>query len=109
MRTWLAALTVLGVLAGSIVPAVGGDVFVPGHLRSDGTYVKPHMRSAPDSSYNNNWSTSPNVNPYTGQQGHNQPKLFDYNSGSTPGAGSNFYGTGQGLGGTRQPRGLYGR
>ena len=42
---------------------------VDGHIRSDGTYVAPHMRSNPDRSFNNNWSTNPNVNPYTGQQG----------------------------------------
>jgi hypothetical protein len=68
------------------------------------------MRSAPDNSYNNNWSTSPNINPYTGQQGHNQPRTFDSNSGYQ---GGSLYGTGQGYGyggTTRQPsRGLYGR
>jgi hypothetical protein len=42
---------------------------VDGHFRNDGTYVAPHMRSNPDRSVNNNWSTHPNVNPYTGQQG----------------------------------------
>jgi hypothetical protein len=35
------------------------------------------VRSAPDSSVNNNWSTYPNVNPYTGQQGTQQPKVLD--------------------------------
>jgi len=49
------------------------DVSVRGYYKSDGTYVQPHMRSAPDSIYNNNWSTYPTVNPYTGQQGTRQP------------------------------------
>jgi len=45
------------------------DEYVNGYLKSDGTYVQPHYRSSPDSSYNNNWSVTPNTNPYTGQQG----------------------------------------
>jgi hypothetical protein len=66
-----------------------------GYHRRDGTYVQPHIRSAPDSSYNN-WSTHPNVNPYTGQQGTRQPRLYD----SNPGAGVGGYGSGVGT----QPR-----
>ena len=109
MRFRIMGLSLLALAGMYATPVLAGDVFVNGHLRSDGTYVQPHMRSAPDSSYNNNWSTSPNVNPYTGQQGTNQPRLYDSNPGSSLG-GSNYYGSGQGLGGTRQqPRGLYGR
>ena len=69
-------------LALLLVPAWAGDVYVRGYTKSDGTYVAPHFRSAPDSSYNNNWSTSPNVNPYTGEQGRRTPRLDDSN-GST--------------------------
>ena len=85
-------------LLGAVVPAIAGDVFVPGRFRHDGTYVQPHMRSAPDSSFNNNWSTYPNVNPYTGQQGTRQPKLFDGDSGFGSSNGN------WGLGTTTQPR-----
>ena len=45
------------------------DVHVRGHTRSNGTYVRPHYRSAPNSTTNDNWSTIGNVNPYTGQRG----------------------------------------
>lgn len=45
------------------------DVKVRGYYRSDGTYVRPHYRSSPDRSHNNNWSVRGNVNPYTGQRG----------------------------------------
>ena len=45
------------------------DVSVRGYYRSNGTYVKPHMRSNPDGNFNNNWSTLGNVNPYTGNPG----------------------------------------
>jgi len=95
MRHSLLWLIVLALLLGPVVPALAQDVSVGGYFRRDGTYVQPHMRSAPDSSYNNNWSTSPNVNPYTGRQGTNPPRLYDYNSGSGN--------SGSGLG-TTQPR-----
>ena len=80
------------------VPAFADDVSVRGYFRSDGTYVQPYMRSAPDFSYNNNWLTYPNVNPYTGQQGTRQPQLFDNNN-----SGSGFGEYNSGLG-TTQPR-----
>lgn len=44
-------------------------VYAQGHYRRNGTYVQPYRRSAPDSSYSNNYSSQGNVNPYTGQQG----------------------------------------
>lgn len=65
---------------------------VNGYVRRDGTYVAPHMRSAPDSSYNNNWSTSPNVNPYTGQTGTHAPTYND-RAPSHNGFGANPYGS----------------
>jgi len=64
----LGCLTLVLTLS-TFTPVFAGDVSVRGYYQSDGTYVQPHMRSAPDSSYNNNWPSSPNVNPYTGQQG----------------------------------------
>lgn len=45
------------------------DVYVHGYTKSNGTYVQPHMRSNPDNTRANNWSTQGNVNPYTGQTG----------------------------------------
>lgn len=45
------------------------DVWVNGYTRRDGTYVRSHFRSAPDGDPANNWSTYPNVNPYTGRVG----------------------------------------
>ncbi len=47
----------------------GGDVHVNGYYKADGTYVAPHMRSAPDGDFSNNWTTQGNVNPYTGKEG----------------------------------------
>jgi opacity protein-like surface antigen len=53
------------------------DTYVQGYVRKDGTYVQPHYRSSPDSSYNNNWSVQPNVNPYTGEVGTKSPTWND--------------------------------
>lgn len=46
-----------------------GDVFVNGYTRSDGTYVKPHYRSSPNSTRNDNYSTFGNINPHTYKPG----------------------------------------
>ncbi len=56
------------------------DVSVSGYYRKDGTYVRPHMRSNPDSSFSNNWSTVGNVNPYTGKRGTKTAPTYNYNS-----------------------------
>ena len=42
------------------------QVNVRGYFRSDGTYVKPHVRTAPDSNPYNNYSYPGNYNPNTG-------------------------------------------
>lgn len=51
----------------------GGSVPVRGYFKKDGTYVQPHMRSAPDGNPWNNWTTAGNVNPYTGAGGTRWP------------------------------------
>ena len=87
MKTWiiaaLAALTVAG-------PALAqGSTYVRGYTRSDGTYVQPHYRSAPNSTTYDNWSSRGNVNPYTGRQGTQSPYR---DSNSTYGSRSTSYG-----------------
>lgn len=62
----------------------GGSVHVNGYYRSNGTYVAPHYRSAPDGDFSNNWSTKGNINPYTGEEG----TKIDPNTGSSKGEGS---------------------
>lgn len=59
----------LSLFLGSVV----ADVRVRGHFRKDGTYVAPHMRSSPNSTTLDNWSTKGNINPYTGQVGNKTP------------------------------------
>lgn len=53
------------------------DTYVHGHTRKDGTYVQPHYRSSPNSSYNDNWSVRGNTNPYTGKSGTLPPTWND--------------------------------
>ncbi len=39
-------------------PAIAQDVHVRGYTRADGTYVRPHVRSAPDQTRANNYGPS---------------------------------------------------
>lgn len=51
--------------------AVARDTYVQGYTRSNGTYVQPHYRSAPNSTVQDNYSFQGNSNPYTGSTGSN--------------------------------------
>ena len=53
------AIIGLSVLTGSLF----AQVQVSGYYKSNGTYVKPHLRTAPDSSPYNNYSYPGNYNP----------------------------------------------
>jgi hypothetical protein len=44
-------------------------VQVDGYYKSNGTYVEPYIRTVPNSTIRDNFSTSPNLNPYTGKIG----------------------------------------
>lgn len=55
---------------------------VRGYFRKNGTYVQPHWRSTADGNFYNNWSTYPNVNPYTGKRGTRLTPPAGYSSGS---------------------------
>ena len=61
------------------------DVYVNGYQRRDGTYVQPHMRSAPDRDPSNNYSYPGNLNPYTGKvaPGNSGTHWGNHGSGST--------------------------
>lgn len=56
------------------------DNYVQGYVKSDGTYVPGYFRSSQDTTNTNNYSTQPNVNPYTGTQGN---RAQDYSAGAT--------------------------
>jgi len=58
------------------------QVYVQGYYRTDGTYVKAHYRSSPDSNPYNNYSYPGNSNPYTGKiaTGNSDTYLKNYNN-----------------------------
>jgi hypothetical protein len=65
-------------LAASLHVEAGGSVAVRSYIKSNGTVVQPHMRSGPDGSFSNNWTTSGNVNPYTGEAGKKTQPGYSY-------------------------------
>lgn len=68
-------LILMGVALAMVAGAVSAQSTnsVRGYIRRDGTYVAPHVRTNPNSTRMDNYSTAPNYNPYTGQQGTVQP------------------------------------
>ena len=86
-------MTILMVLAIACVANLSADaaVYVRGYYRSNGTYVQPHYRSNPDGNFYNNWSTYPNINPYTGAVGTKRtPSYSSSYSLSTPSYSSSY-------------------
>ena len=88
-RTLLAtiALGLISVLFIVDLPEAGGKVKVRGYYRKDGTYVRPHYRSAPDGNPYNNWSYPGNTNPVTGNVASGNPDTYlknYYNRRSNP-------------------------
>lgn len=63
-------------------------VIVRGHTKSDGTHVPTHMRTAPNNTNRDNFSTKPNNNPYTGQPGWVTPDNKSVSNNNTPVYGS---------------------
>lgn len=50
---------------------------VNGYSKNNGSFVAPYSRSNKDNSYNNNYSTKPNLNYYTGEFGKRAPTWND--------------------------------
>lgn len=63
----LTILLALGFL--TAISFAQGSSRVRTYVKRDGTIVQSHRRTNPDRSFNNNWSTKPNTNPYTGATG----------------------------------------
>lgn len=53
-------------------------VYVKSYVKSNGTFVQTHFRTAPNHTVWDNWSTYPNVNPYTGEIGTRYYDYLDY-------------------------------
>lgn len=65
--------TIVLIAACACVSWATAQTYVNPYTKKDGTYVPGHVRSAPDSTPDNNYGTRPNVNPYTGQAGTQRP------------------------------------
>ena len=70
MRT---IVLIVGLLV-AMLPAYAADHAVRGHVKKDGTYVAPSRATNPNRTQRDNYSSKPNVNPYTGKQGTRTPK-----------------------------------
>jgi hypothetical protein len=71
MKRLLALLTCLVFLVS--IAFAQRTTHVKGSTRSNGTYVAPHERTAPNKTKTDNWSTKGNVNPNTGKRGTRNP------------------------------------
>ena len=49
--------------------AAGKTTSTRGYVKKNGTYVAPHVKTTPDKTKNNNYSTRGNANPRTGKEG----------------------------------------
>ncbi len=71
--------------------------YTNGYYRSNGTYVQGHYKTSPNNTINDNFTTKPNVNPYTGQKGYIEPTYTtpSYNNStySTPSYNNSSYST----------------
>jgi hypothetical protein len=64
------------------------STYVSGYTKADGTYVQGYYKTTPNSTNRDNYTTKPNVNPYTNQPGtvapDNKPApTYNYNTPST--------------------------
>ncbi len=75
---WLKLLALLLVLFtfNCLEVDAAGRVRVKGYYRKDGTYVRPHYRTAPDGNPYNNYSYPGNYNPNTGKVTTGNPSTY---------------------------------
>lgn len=62
----------------SIAQTNPNHVYVKGYVNSNGDYVKGYYRTVSNETINDNFSTRPNVNPYTGKVGEIEPETQSY-------------------------------
>jgi hypothetical protein len=76
-RRWV-ALVVVALLCTLVAQEAlaARQVHVRGYYRKDGTYVQPHVRSAPDGNPYNNYSYPGNYNPNTGKVTSGDPDAY---------------------------------
>lgn len=72
MKKMIVALSA-ACIAASASAQYRAPVTVRGHTTREGVYVPPHVRTAPNETRTDNWSSRPNVNPYNGKVGTVDP------------------------------------
>jgi hypothetical protein len=82
-------LSAIALIASATFVNAQSTVNVNGYTTNTGTYVAPHVRTAPNSTILDNYSTRPNVNAYTGAVGTVSPSrtstsTYSSNTFSTP-------------------------
>jgi hypothetical protein len=93
-------ITAAVLLSSIAVGAVAAQTYVKPSIRKNGTYVEGHYRSSPNNTKADNYSSSGNVNPYTGNSGTQDPyQQPSYGTGYSSSYGSTYrapsYGTAQ--------------
>jgi hypothetical protein len=78
MERIVKSVTLIATIIGTLAFAAGaahaqGYHYVNPYFRSDGSYVQPHYQTNPNGNPNDNWSSRPNTNPFTGQPGTRNP------------------------------------
>ncbi len=62
-------VVILGLVLAALAVPAAAQQSVSGYVKKDGTYVAPYVRTEPNNTNTDNYSTKPNSNPYTGQKG----------------------------------------
>jgi hypothetical protein len=57
----------------SFTSIANANQYVRGHIRKNGSYVAPYVKTNPNSYVYDNYSTKGNYNPYTGKEGRVNP------------------------------------
>ena len=55
------------------VKSYRSSTHIRGYTKKNGTYVQPHIRTNPNNTKMDNYSTKGNINPYTGKYGTVNP------------------------------------
>ncbi|OGE80453.1 MAG: hypothetical protein A2660_03215 [Candidatus Doudnabacteria bacterium RIFCSPHIGHO2_01_FULL_45_18] len=86
IKAFISSLLVAVVLLGSLSFAEA-KVKVKGYTKQSGTYVQPYIRTSPNKTKLDNYSTKGNINPYTGKKGtvspYKAPKITPYKAPKT--------------------------
>ena len=79
MRKTLIAMILMQVLNSNLAYAELSDLYIYEYTRQNGDRVQGHHRTYPDNNPYNNYSSQGNVNPYTHEQGSENPCYRVYN------------------------------